>query len=377
MQRFLLFPPRGKHGLEKSRLLNALHIDPVLTVLLLLLSGIGLLTLYSASGANTEIVLRHVVHLLIAFFAMFLAAQLSIPALLRWAPALYCLGVALLVLVLFAGDLGKGARRWLDLGVIRFQPSELLKLSLPLMLAGYLSKRPVPPRWPQLLFAGALLLLPVLLIARQPDLGTALMVGMVGFVVIFAAGMSWKALLSMAVLLVGSIPVLWYLLHDYQRQRILIFLDPQREALGAGYHIIQSTIAIGSGGLSGKGWQSGTQSQLEFLPERLTDFIFAVYCEEFGFVGASLLLGLYLMITWRGLYIASQAQTAFGCLLANALTISFFLATVVNIGMTSGQLPVVGSPLPLISLGGTAMLSTMIGFGLLMAIYFQRRFLSL
>jgi rod shape determining protein RodA len=281
----------------------------------------------------------------------------------------------MLIAVLAFGEVGKGAQRWLDLGVIRFQPSEMVKLAVPLMIAWYLAEKRLPPSWQRLAFAVLLTVVPVLLIAKQPDLGTALLVGCAGIFVLFLAGISWRLIGGLIVALAGAAPVVWYLMREYQRQRVLTFLDPEKDPLGAGYHIIQSKIAIGSGGIYGKGWLNGTQSQLDFLPERHTDFIFAVLSEEFGLVGVLVLLSLYLFVIARGLYIATRAQDTFARLLTGSLTLVFFVYLFVNTGMVSGLLPVVGVPLPLVSYGGTSLVTLMAGFGILMSIHTHRRLL--
>ena len=332
--------------------------------------------MYSAGGQDIDLVYRQAIKLLIALFGMILIAQLPPAEIARWAPWLYMLGLALLILVLFYGDIGKGAQRWLDLKVFRFQPSELMKLSVPMMIAFYLADKSLPPSFSRIILVCIMITIPVLLIAKQPDLGTALLVATAGFSVLFIAGISWRLLLSMGILSAAGAPVLWYLMHDYQKQRVLTFLNPEIDPLGAGYHTIQSKIAIGSGGFYGKGWLNGTQSHLEFLPERSTDFIFAVFCEEFGMLGVLLLLCVYLFIISRGLHIAVNAQHTFGRLLASGLTLTFFVYIFVNMGMVTGQLPVVGVPLPLVSHGGTSMVTLMAGFGILMAIHTHRRFLS-
>jgi rod shape determining protein RodA len=277
--------------------------------------------------------------------------------------------------VLAVGDIGKGAQRWLDLGVLRFQPSEILKLAVPMTLAWFLALRPLPPNPLQLLVAGLLVALPVLLIAKQPDLGTALLVASAGATVLFLAGMGWRLIAGLGLIAAAAAPVLWMLMRPYQRQRVFTFLDPSSDPLGAGYHTIQAQIAIGSGGLFGKGWLHGTQSHLEFLPERSTDFIFAVIGEEFGLAGIALLLTIYLFIILRGLYVASQAQDSFGRLLAGSLTMVFFVYLFVNTGMVIGLLPVVGVPLPLISYGGTSLVTIMAGFGMIMSIHTHRKLL--
>jgi rod shape determining protein RodA len=362
--------------LEEQSLGQRLHIDFPLLFGILVLCVIGLVVIYSAGGQDIGLVYRQAVKLTIALLGMVIVAQLPPAEIARWSLWLYLFGIVLLVLVIFFGDMGKGAQRWLDLKVFRFQPSELMKLSVPMMIAFYLADKSLPPRFLRVLLACVFITIPVLLIAKQPDLGTALLVATAGFSVLFISGISWRLLTSMGVLAAAGAPILWYFMHDYQKQRVLTFLDPEQDPLGAGYHIIQSKIAIGSGGFYGKGWLNGTQSHLEFLPERSTDFIFAVFCEEFGMLGVLLLLCVYLFIISRGLYIAVIAQHTFGRLLASGLTLTFFVYIFVNMGMVTGQLPVVGVPLPLISHGGTSIVTLMIGFGILMAIHTHKRFLS-
>jgi rod shape determining protein RodA len=358
-----------------ARVLQIIRIDPVLLFGLLMLTLAGLGILYSAGDQSAELMQKQVVRLSIAFLVMLVAAQISPHQLYLWTPWVFLLGVILLVMVFFAGDVGKGAQRWLKIGV-RFQPSEIMKLATPLMLAWYLSERPLPPGFRSLVISIGLVLLPTIMIAMQPDLGTALLVGAAGFFVVFFAGIRWRVLIGVGLALLAFIPILWRMMHDYQRQRVLTLLDPESDPLGAGYHIIQSKIAIGSGGLYGKGWLNGTQSQLDFLPERSTDFIFAVYAEEFGMMGAVVLLSLYAFIVWRGLYIADHAQDNFSRLLAGSLSMTFFVYLFVNVGMVSGILPVVGVPLPLVSYGGTSLVTLMAGFGMLMSINSHRRLLS-
>jgi len=358
---------------KTSRFLQYLHIDPVLLVGLLLLMAAGLGILYSASDGSVEIVQRQVVRLALAFAVMFVVAQIPQQQLYVWAPWFFALGVILLVLVLVAGDVGKGAQRWLDFYVIRFQPSEMMKLVSPMMLAWYLSEKPFPPKVSALFISLALVIVPTALIAKQPDLGTALLVATAGFFVIFLGGIRWRVLFGAIFTMLAFIPVLWQFMHDYQKQRVLTMLDPESDPLGSGYHIIQSKIAIGSGGLYGKGWLNGTQSQLDFLPERTTDFIYAVFAEEFGLMGAIVLLSLYAFIIIRGLHIAAHAKDSFGRLLAGSLSLTFFVYLFVNVGMVSGILPVVGVPLPLVSYGGTSMVTLMAGFGMLMSISTHRR----
>lgn len=362
--------------MEERGLAQRLHIDIPLLLGILILSVIGLVVLYSAGNQNIELVYRQGLKLGIAIVGMLLIAQVPPAELARWSVGLYLFGIILLVAVLFYGDMGKGAQRWLDLKVFRFQPSELMKVSVPMLIAYYLADKSLPPGISRILLVGILILLPGFLIAKQPDLGTALLVCAAGFSVLFIAGISWRLLISLGILATTTAPLLWYFMHDYQKQRVLTFLNPENDPLGAGYHTIQAKIAIGSGGFYGKGWLNGTQSHLEFLPERSTDFIFAVLCEEFGMLGVLFLLSVYLFIIVRCLYIAVHAQHTFGRLLASGLTLTFFVYIFVNMGMVTGQLPVVGVPLPLISHGGTSMVTLMAGFGMLMAIHTHRRFMS-
>ncbi len=359
-----------------SRFLQALHIDPVLLAGLLMLMAAGLGILYSASDGSMEIVQRQGVRLAIALAVMFIVAQIPQHQLYLWAPWFFALGIILLVLVLLAGDVGKGAQRWLNLYVIRFQPSEMMKLVTPLMLAWYLCEKHYPPKLSSLFISLGLVILPTMLIARQPDLGTALLVAAAGVFVVFLGGLRWRILFGFLLSVLALVPVLWQFMHDYQKQRVLTLLNPESDPLGSGYHIIQSKIAIGSGGLYGKGWLNGTQSQLDFLPERTTDFIYAVFAEEFGLMGAIVLLSLYAFIIIRGLYIATKAKDSFGRLLAGSLSLTFFVYLFVNVGMVSGILPVVGVPLPLVSYGGTSMVTLMAGFGMLMSISTNRRLIS-
>ncbi len=359
-----------------SRFLQMLHIDTALLTGLLLLMAAGLGILYSASDGSVELVQRQVIRLSIALVVMFVVAQISPHQLYHWAPWFFVLGIILLILVMVAGDVGKGAQRWLNLYVIRFQPSEMMKLVTPMMLAWYLCKKPFPPKFSALIISLALVILPTILIAKQPDLGTALLVAAAGIFVVFFGGIRWRVLFGAIFSMMALAPVLWQFMHDYQKQRVLTLLDPGSDPLGSGYHIIQSTIAIGSGGIYGKGWLNGTQSQLDFLPERTTDFIYAVFAEEFGIMGAVVLLSLYAYIILRGLYIAANAQDSFGRLLAGSLSMTFFVYLFVNVGMVTGILPVVGVPLPLISYGGTSMVTLMAGFGMLMSISTHRRLVA-
>lgn len=366
----------GVHNPRRS-LSGLLHVDVTLLVLLILLMSIGLFTLYSASGQSQQIVMRQALHFGVGLVVMLLGAQISPSAYRRWTPFVYGVGLVLLVGVMFFGVGAKGAQRWLDLpGLPRFQPSEIMKLGVPMMAAWYLAETVLPPRRGRVLAVMILVMLPGVLIAKQPDLGTALLIMTSGFLVLLLAGLHWGYLVSAALVSLPAAMAMWsFYMRDYQRQRVLTFLNPEREPLGAGWNIIQSKIAIGSGGVSGKGWLKGTQSHLDFLPESSTDFIIAVYTEEFGFKGAVVLLVLYALLVMRGLYIAATAQDNFGRLLAGSLTLIFFVYVFVNIGMVSGLLPVVGVPLPLVSYGGTSVVTLLAGFGVLMSVHTHRRLL--
>ncbi|HEU4351887.1 MAG TPA: rod shape-determining protein RodA [Burkholderiales bacterium] len=347
-------------------------IDSTLLIIILSLSMLGFAALFSASYDAPGRVLNQLMSLCIALVAMWLTAQIPPQTLMRFAVPAYVVGLALLLMVALFGDVVNGARRWLHVGVTRFQPSEMMKLALPLMLAWYFHRRESTLRLRDFALAALLLAVPVALIVRQPDLGTAALVGAAGFCIIFFAGLSWKVLGGLTGLFVVALFPLWGLLHDYQRKRVLTLLDPSQDPLGAGYHIIQSTIAVGSGGISGKGWLNGTQAHLEFIPERHTDFIFAVYSEEFGLIGNLVLLVLYALLIGRGLVIAANAATLFARLLAGAVSLMFFTYAFVNMGMVSGILPVVGVPLPFLSYGGTALLTLFIGAGILMTVQRHR-----
>jgi rod shape determining protein RodA len=348
-------------------------IDSTLLVLLLTLSMLGLAVLFSASYDAPSRVAAQLANLVVALVAMWMVAQVPPQTMMRFAVPAYIVGLALLVAVALAGDVVNGARRWLHVGVTRFQPSEMMKLALPLMLAWYFHKNESTLRMRDYFVGGVLLLLPVGLTLRQPDLGTAGLVGTAGFFVIFFAGMSWRVMGGVAAAGAAALPLLWPFLHDYQRRRVLTLLDPSSDPLGAGYHIIQSTIAVGYGGLAGKGWLNGTQAHLEFIPERHTDFVFAVFAEEFGLIGNIALLVLYTLLIARGLVIAASAATLFGRLLAGSIALQMFVYAFVNMGMVSGILPVVGVPLPFISYGGTALLTLFIGAGILMSIQRHRK----
>ena len=359
---------------RRGSLLSQVHVDPPLLGGLLMICAIGLVTLYSASGQSVDVVIKQALRMLLGMACMIGIAQISPQRLARWAPGIYLLGVFLLILTTLIGE-GRGAHRWLDLGPIRFQPSEIMKLATPLTVAWFLSDKILPPRLGQIGIALAIVAVPGALIMEQPDLGTAILVMAAGLLVLFFAGIPWR-LIVLAFGATGAMaPVGWLFMHEYQRQRVRTLLDPAADPLGTGYHIIQSTIAVGSGGWSGKGWLNGTQSYLEFLPERATDFIFAVYCEEFGLLGVLVLLAAYLLVMMRGVTIAVQAQDLFGRLVAASLIFTLFIYIFVNMGMVIGQLPVVGVPLPLISFGGTSIVTLLTSMGILMSIQTHRRFI--
>lgn len=344
------------------------HLDGPLVGLLLLLLLLSTATVFSATGENTDRALAHLTNIGVALTAMFLLSHVPPQRLMQFAVPAYALGLILLLGVAAFGIVVNGSRRWLDLGITRIQPSELMRLAVPMMLAWYFHYKQETLNARDFALAGLLLVLPVGLIAKQPDLGTALLITASGFYVLFLAGLSWKVILGAAAAAGAALPLAWnYLLHDYQRQRVLTLIDPASDPLGAGYHIIQSTIAVGSGGVAGKGWMAGTQTHLDFLPERSTDFIFAVYSEEFGLIGNLFLLLLYAAIIWRGLWLAAGAPSLFGRLLSGAIVLTFFTYAFVNMGMVSGILPVVGVPLPLVSYGGTSMVTVLLGFGILMS----------
>ena len=352
------------------------HIDSFLMACLLFTMLVGLFVLYSASGHSFGRVSAQLINISVAFLLMWLVANIQPQHLERIAIPAYLLGVLLLIAVALFGDISHGARRWLNLGFTKIQPSEIMRIAMPMMLAWYFSKRESHPRPSDFIIAALLLVVPVALIMKQPDLGTALLISASGFFVLFLAGLSWKFLIGGTIAIGASMPIFWSMLHDYQRKRIEILIDPSQDPLGAGYHTIQATIALGSGGLTGKGWLNGTQAQLDFLPERTTDFIFAVFGEEFGMIGNLMLLTLFSLIIIRGLVIASQAKSTFSRLLAGSITLTFFTYAFVNIGMVSGILPVVGVPLPLISYGGTSMVTLLVGFGILMSIQTHKKLVA-
>ncbi|ASN86484.1 MULTISPECIES: peptidoglycan glycosyltransferase MrdB [Pectobacterium] len=362
---------------QKGSFWAKIHIDLPFLLCILALLGYSLFVLWSASGQDIGMMERKVVQIVLGFTVMIVMAQIPPRVYEGWAPYLYIVCVILLLIVDIFGQISKGAQRWLDLGFIRFQPSEIAKIAVPLMVARFINRDMCPPSLKNTAIALVLIFVPTLLVAAQPDLGTSILVALSGLFVLFLAGMSWR-LIGIAVLLLAAfIPILWFfLMHDYQRARVMMLLDPESDPLGAGYHIIQSKIAIGSGGLSGKGWLHGTQSQLEFLPERHTDFIFAVLSEELGLIGVLILLAMYLFMIMRGLVIAANAQTSFGRVMVGGLMLILFFYVFVNIGMVSGILPVVGVPLPLVSYGGSALVVLMAGFGIVMSIHTHRKLLS-
>jgi rod shape determining protein RodA len=360
-----------------TRALRALGLDGPLTGVLALIVCIGILVVYSASGQNVKMVEHHLGNIAIAVAAFLVLARFSSPQYLRlFTPAIYIAGILLLAVVAVTGHIGKGAQRWLDIGFLRFQPSEIMKLAVPMMCAWYMHERPLPPTLWDLIVMGVLIMIPTAMIVVQPDLGTALLIAASGLIVMLLAGMDFRIILISIPLLGGAAMGAWHFIHDYQKQRILTFINPQTDPLGAGYHIIQSQIAIGSGGVFGKGYMNGSQAQLEFLPERSTDFIFAVIGEEFGLLGQLLILTLYAAVTGRALYLAMQAQDTFARLTGGAIALSFFVYVFVNSGMVSGILPVVGVPLPLISYGGTSMVTLLAGFGILMSLHSHRKLIG-
>ena len=358
---------------ERTRLFRV-HVDPWLLFALCAILAFGLVVLNSAAQQDSAVVANQALRVGIAFIAMLIAAQVDPHTYLRWAPTLYIVGIVLLVIVLLVGTIAKGSQRWLDLpGLPRFQPSEIMKIAVPLVIAWYLHDRPLPPGPKHLLVAVVLLAVPGGLIALQPDLGTSVMVGCGGLAVIVMSGLRWRFIAAAFGLMALAAPALWFVLRDYQKQRVLTFLNPEADTQGAGWNIIQSKIAIGSGGVEGKGLFNGTQSRLDFLPESHTDFILAVIGEELGLRGMTLLLLLYLVVVARALFMATRATDTFGRLAASSLTLVFFGYVFVNIGMVSGLLPVVGVPLPLVSYGGTSAITLLVGFGIVMSIHTHRR----
>ena len=349
-------------------------LDLWLLLGLFTITGYGLLVLYSASGGSEKMFTNRVMQVSLGLGVMFVMAMIPPRTYKQISPYLYAVTIVMLVMVDVFGETSKGAQRWLNLGFVRFQPSEIAKLAVPLMVATFLSNRPLPPNFRDTAIALAIIVFPTLLVAAQPDLGTSILVCAAGIFVLFLAGLSWKLISAGVVFLAGFIPIMWFfLMHDYQKTRVMTLIDPEKDPLGAGYHIIQSKIAIGSGGLHGKGWMEGTQSQLEFLPEPHTDFIFAVLSEELGMIGVLILLGIYLFIIARGLMLGAKSDNAFGRILSGGTALLFFVYVFVNIGMVSGILPVVGVPLPLFSYGGTSYVTLMAAFGLMMSSYVHRK----
>jgi len=361
---------------NSQSLWQAIHLDGVLLFCISLLFVAGLVILYSASSQSFMTIELQSLRFLFALAVMFFFAQLSPTSLQRAAKWIYLIALLLLIAVFFLGHIGKGAQRWLNLGLMRFQPAELMKLAIPLILAAYYHKMHLPVSTKSVLLAIPIIFIPALLTAKQPDLGTAILLVIAGGSILFLAGLHFRLILLTVAALSVTVPFIWFLLHDYQRQRILTFLNPERDPLSTGYHIIQSKIAIGSGGLFGKGWLNGSQSHLHFLPEHTTDFIFAVCGEEFGFVGSLILITLYMLIIARGLYITLHAQDTFSRLLAGSITLTFFVSFFVNMGMVTGILPVVGLPLPLVSYGGSSMVTMMASFGILMSIHTHRKLVT-
>ena len=378
LKRYLRIDEYHKHNKRISyrNLWQRCHLDLTLLSSILILISFGLVILYSATNENNAILSAQVTRFFVALAFMLAFSQISPHSYQRWALGLYIAGILMLLAVLLGGHIGKGAQRWLDFGLFRFQPSELLKLALPMMLARYLSTQSLPPDFKTFFVTCLIIVVPVVLTMRQPDLGTAVLIASSGFCVLLLAAISWRVMGLITFITLISAPIFWFFMHSYQRERILTFLNPERDPLGSGYHIIQSKIAIGSGGIFGKGWLHGTQAHLAFLPEHATDFIFAVCGEEFGLLGGMLFICLYLFITVRCLYISSAAQDTFSRLLAGTLSFMFFISAFVNIGMVSGILPVVGLPLPLISYGGSAIVTTLASFGILMSIHTHRRLIA-
>lgn len=367
-------PDSRDHFARQQGLWQRIHIDPILLLLLLVLTCFGLVVLYSASGQSEAMVKRQFVFFSIAYIAMFVVAQLDMQMVRRWSPWLYVFGIILLILVFYIGVGAKGAQRWISLGVVRFQPSEVMKIAVPIVTAAYFSTRSLPPKFREIIVSLFIIVLPAILIFKQPDLGTAILISASGLIVLFLAGLPWRYIIGTLMLIGASVWPMWHwVMKDYQKQRVLTLLDPEADRLGAGWNIIQSKTAIGSGGLQGKGLLNGTQSQLDFLPESHTDFIIAVMAEELGLIGVSILMALYLLVIARGLHIAWTSQNTFNRLLAGSITLTFFVYVFVNIGMVAGMLPVVGVPLPLVSLGGTSIVTLMTGFGVLMAIATEKK----
>jgi rod shape determining protein RodA len=361
---------------SSARLLSVLNLDGPLLLGLGVLAIYGLIILYSASGQSVDTIVRTVMRLALGTAAMLALTHASPNVLRRLAPWLYLIGVVLLLVVAMSGVIGKGAQRWLNLGLFKFQPSEIMKLAVPMLAAWYLHDRPLPPTCRSLLMLALIIFIPTALVAVEPDLGTAALIAASGALLVLMAGLSMRIIVMVLLGTVAAALLGWSSLHEYQRTRVLTFLNPQTDPLGAGYHIIQSQIALGSGGLFGKGWMNGSQAQLEFLPERSTDFIFAVVGEEFGLIGLIVLLALYLFIVARSVWLAMQTNDTFSRLLALSLGLTFFVYVFINAGMVSGLLPVVGVPLPLVSYGGTSVVTLLAGFGILMGLYSHRKLIG-
>ena len=362
-----------RRGFSKKTFLERIHIDFFLLIGLLCLALFGFVILYSAGNENFGLVEQQALHIAVAICIMGIFAQISPHTYERWAVGIYIAGTVLLLSVLVMGHVNKGAQRWLGAGAFRFQPSEILKLAIPLMLSYILSRPPLPPSLKKSFFCLLIIGIPAILTAKEPDLGTAIVLSVTGFFVLFLAGLSWRFISITLLVCASLLPLLWAGMHDYQRLRVLTFLNPERDPLGSGYHIIQSKIALGSGGFFGMGWLQGSQSHLRFLPEHTTDFIFAVCGEEFGFMGVFLLIGVYLSILFRCATITLHAQDSFSRLLAGSLSLMFFVSLFINMGMVTGVLPVVGVPLPLVSYGGTSLVTLLASFGILMSIQTHRK----
>ena len=367
---------RQQSGTQYRTFLQLLHLDLTLLTLIALIITFGLFILYSAGNQSTSIIYSQLAHVFLATVIMLVLAQIPPWCYERWAPWFYVFSLIALFAVLIIGHISLGAQRWINLGIIRFQPSDLMRLAIPLVLAWYFAKRELPPTGKDLCIAAVIIIIPAMITAKEPDLGSAIIIVAGGLCILLFAGMRWRLILGLGALFAVTTPFIWHVMHAYQKQRVLTFLNPERDPLGSGYHIIQSKIAIGSGGIFGKGWMHGTQSHLHFLPEHATDFIFAVSGEELGFIGCSLLLTIYLLIVARCLFIASQAQDTFSRLLAGGLGLLFFVSVFVNMGMVTGILPVVGLPLPLISYGGSSMLTLLAGFGILMSIHRHKKLMK-
>ncbi len=369
-------PDAKPHLARRRGLWSYTRLDAWLLLLILLLCSYGLFVLYSASGGDMGYVIRQAIRMGAGLVIMTFFAQLRPQLFARWAPAVYVISLGLLLAVLLVGVGAKGAQRWIALPGFRFQPAEIVKLVLPLMVACYLANRPLPPSFRHIMISLVMIFVPVVMIMKQPDLGTSLLIAASGLFVLLLSGIYWRYIFGALAVAAAGLPGLWMVMKDYQKQRVLTFLDPESDPLGAGWNIIQSKAAIGSGGIEGKGWMLGTQSQLDFLPESHTDFIIAVMGEELGMIGILILLLIYVLIIARGLVIATKAQDSFGRLVAGSVTLTFFVYVFVNIGMVSGILPVVGVPLPLVSYGGTSIVTLMAGFGLLMSVQANRQMIS-